>query len=216
MRNEVLTERLMGLLQRLSPPRSMLKNKDAQQAEVDHMLTVVLSAAPSSGYEEWWQRFEADLLESHQTRAWPTIFEITETCKRLRRDDSGAVAGTRGDAEAEIVQIRDWLGRGHFRASSTFRHPEATARLIAEGVFENEREARFRGFPLSPEMNARAIGKSTGGWRRTGQQPMSRAEWDHHIRVLANLRRKPEREVIEEERAALSAAELPTFLGAAE
>ena len=66
-----------------------------------------------------------------------------------------------------------------------------TTEMIRRGIFDNEREARFHGFDLTEDQLARSNG-----------QTMGKAEWVHHVKVMARLRGVSEFEAAEQEREA--------------
>lgn len=177
-RNPYLTERLVALLERMSPPRSIAANLGAQQGEVAALVRAILAAAPSQGYADWWAKFEDALLCRLKTRAWPIISEVHAAA----RDIAGEARGQRHSKESNTIEnaainrMADWFGKfqnqmpGHGKVSQT-------QALIASGVLRDEREAQFRGFDLSPEMAARAK-----------ELAPSAVEAVHHQRVLDSLR----------------------------
>ena len=198
MRTEFLNNRLSTLLERYSPPRAMAKNREAQSQEIDSLMRAITSSAPARDYEDWWQRFEDNLLSNHQTRAWPTLFEVKRAFP--------AKAGGR-DANVEENNFRiacEWFDKFK-EPMSCFNSTVMTARMIERGVLADEREARFYGFYLTPEQNDRAK-----------EQRPRQSEWRHHVRVMANLRKISEQEAEAQAYRELPQSEHPARLEAAE
>ncbi|MGB1214802.1 MAG: hypothetical protein ACPG4X_15660 [Pikeienuella sp.] len=171
MRNEFLNHRLSTLLERYSPPRAMAKNRDAQVQEIDSLARAIIAAAPRNDYEDWWQSFEDNLLSNHQTRAWPTLFEVKKAFPA--RSTGGA------DINVEENNIRiavEWFEK--FKEPlACFNSTFMTGKLLERGVFSDEREARFYGFYLTDAQTERAKTQRPG-----------RHEWERHVAVMARLR----------------------------
>jgi len=220
MRNDFLSEKLGKLIARLTPPQAIKGNREAMAEEFRSLVSAVQHQAPTQGYEDWWSKFENQLLDNMQTRAWPTRSEIRKAGEAVR---STAPPQNFNTAETEAQQMVDWLTRydmddpsteAHFQCPPWFQNPQATMRLIEWGTLSNEREARLRGCPMTPEMTARAIGKpdKENKGRRTGQQRMSRLEWRRHVRVMARLRGQSEGEAEAQELRQVSQEELPAHV----
>jgi len=167
MRNEFLTERVRNLFQRYSPPRSIAKNPQAQAEELDGVIRAIGASMPASGYEDWWQDFEDRLLSNHQTRSWPTIYEIRQALAAGRKADP-AMAAARFEAS-----ILDWCAK-HKRPHPAANTPEITRELISRGHLDDIRDARWRGFELTSDDAQRAI-----------DMPAGRDEWNHHVNWMA-------------------------------
>lgn len=195
MRAEFLDESLSTLLSRLSPPAGMRDNAAAMEAEVDAMRRSLTSAAPTQGYEAWWQRFEDALLSRAKTRSWPLLSEVKQASK-----EADPSTGPRGSSMSEsriLDALIDWKNRTG-RQLPGYGSAARTRELISRGIFRNEREARFMGFDLDQRMTDMAHA-----------QPPTRPEWDKHIRVTARLRDITEEEAEWQERQNLPPSELP-------
>ena len=175
-RQEFLATRFNEWLERFSPPRRIANNFDAQQKDADALLGIIVSFAPREDYAEWLEAMLRTLESGMTTRSWPAPGEVTKACKSGR--EVGATGPRLDDAlieEAAIDRMTDWFGKfrnqmpGHGKWTRT-------ETLIARGVLHNHREARFLGFELSPEGNAKAKAEKMG-----------RDEWRHHVRVMASL-----------------------------
>lgn len=170
-----LTKRLSALLDRLSPPRSIAANTDAQRAEAAALLRSILAAAPSQGWADWWGKFEDALLRRLKTRAWPILSEVDAAARDIATASRGENANASLNESHAIRRMVDWFGKfknqmpGHGRASRT-------RAMIESGVLRNEREAKFYGFDLSADMLETAK-----------NQPQGREESDHHERVLSDI-----------------------------
>lgn len=84
MRTEFLTNRVSSLLSRFSPPRAIANNEEAKSDEVQIIMEAVNRFAPSKGYEDWWPKFERELLENHETRSWPLLSELKKAAGKIR------------------------------------------------------------------------------------------------------------------------------------
>ncbi len=70
-------------LQRYSPPAQIRDNQQAQQDEVDALLSVLMRSAPQSEAGTWVARVLDRLEYRMKTRAWPTKGELAEVCAEL-------------------------------------------------------------------------------------------------------------------------------------
>jgi len=196
MRDQYLQSRLSNLLKRMTPPRAFGFDENAQVSEVSQMMRVLLREAPSDNYEKWWDTFEANLLDSHQTRAWPTINEFVNACQKI----SKVPLSNHGADGHKYSWVLKWFERKG-EAFPSINEPSITMRLIKDGHLSSERQARFLGFALSDEAAAKAR-----------QQRPCLKEWEHHVQVMAKLRRidyeKAEKQVLTE----LPEHELPAGL----
>lgn len=195
MRKEFLLTKVTHLLDRLSPPRSISGNQEAQAQEIDQIVLVISKYAPKNGYETWWPEFESRLLENHQTRAWPTVFEIKQACDAGKKKADPSLV----QSELELRAI-EWLEK-HKTAHPVFNTPDITEEVVKRGVFHDYRMARFRGFALNE--GQAAIAKK--------QRP-SREEWEHHVTVMARLRGCTYEEAHAQEAQEVSEGELPSYL----
>jgi len=104
-----------------------------------------------------------------KTHGWPIQSEIDAAAKAIRRQGS-ANPLAQLDLAAEYAST-------HGKPLPWANTPEYTFHLTKMGVLPSLREARFRGFALSQEQNRISI-----------DQPMSLAEFEHHCKVLADIR----------------------------
>lgn len=195
MRNEFLMTKVTHLLDRLSPPRAISQNQEAQAQEIDQIVAVLSKYAPKTGYETWWPEFEARLLENHQTRAWPTVFEIKQACDAGKKQADPSLV----QSELELRAI-EWL-ENHKTAHPVFNTPAITAEIVSRGVVSDLREARFKGFALSEEQSAIALAQRPG-----------REEWEHHVKTMARLRSMSYDEAHAIEAREVSQGQLPAYL----
>lgn len=173
IREAYLSQRFNEFLDRFSPPRAIANNPTAMQQDADDMLRTVLRYAPREEYGEWLGAVLRELQEGMTTRSWPAPGELAKACRMKGAAKSQPSALVEDHA---IDRMIDWHGKfgtqmpGH-------GNPARTAELIQRGVLANEREARFKGFELGEDQRRRAM-----------EQPSTRDEWRHHVRVIARLR----------------------------
>jgi len=122
-----------------------------------------------------------------KTHGWPIQSEIDAAARAIRREGSA-------NPLAQLELAADYA-RTHGKPLPWANRPEYTFHLRQMGVVPTLRDARFRGFALSPEQNRIAL-----------DQPMGRAEFEHHCRVLADLRGRSIEEVEHAERAIFEVA----------
>jgi hypothetical protein len=181
IREEFITARFNEWLDRFTPPRGIINNLDAQQRDANAMLATVLRFAPRHDYGDWLPAMLIRLEEAMTTRSWPAPGEVAKACKT---ETHGAPGGGSQLTEAQAVdRMADWYGKFQTQLPGHGRDTR-TAELIRRGTLANEREARFRGFSLSPDMA-----------RTAATQRPSRDEWRHHVGVMARLRGVDEAEV---------------------
>jgi hypothetical protein len=182
-----LLRRMMGILSRRSPSRAIASSEEAQKAEVAALVRAVAKYAPRDRLEEWWQQFEDALLSRMKTHSWPIQSEIEAAAK--------SIAGNRaaiGNAVENVIELAaQWYAehRTPFPSSNT---PETTRALIERGVIGSLREARWRGFATGAEDTRKAL-----------VEPMFAAEFEHHVEVLARLKRVEPGDIWADEASAL-------------
>lgn len=186
---------MANLLQRYSPPRAIAKNGQAQAEEMSSLIKAINRAMPSQDFEEWWQDFEERLLTSHQTRAWPTLHEVSKAFPQKGSGENSTLA----ESERQIKAC-EWFNQ-HGKPHPVFNKPSFTAELLRIGAISDLREARFLGFDLTEDQEKAAL-----------KQRMGREEWRYHIRVVARLRDCSEAEAESVERFQISPEQLPTHL----
>ena len=200
-RQEFLATRFNDWLERFSPPRRIANNFDAQQKDADALLGIIVSFAPREDYAEWLEAMLRRLESGMTTRSWPAPGEVTKACKNGREvGESGPRIDDAMIEEAAIERMTTWFAKfknqmpGHGK-------PSRTETLVARGVLNSLREARFYGFELSREANQKAKEERT-----------TKVEWLHHIRVLSNLWGISEAEAEAEiRRTAKSPVDVPDF-----
>lgn len=167
-----LLRRMMGILSRRSPSRAIASSEEAQKAEVAALVRAVAKYAPRERLEEWWQQFEDALLSRMKTHSWPIQSEIEAAAK--------SIAGNRaaiGNAVENGIELAVQWYVEHKTPFPSNNTPEMTRALIARGVLRSLREARWRGFNLGVEDTRRAL-----------DEPVSAAEFEHHVGVMARLK----------------------------
>lgn len=173
-RHDHLDTRLTAFLDRRTPPLRL--GPAALVAEAQALLAAVLRLAPAQGYEGWWEAVESHVASANRTRSWPSEGDFAEASKAVRASRPEPTGSSRSDEAATV----DLLER-HYRATGSqlggLGRPHRTQALIARGVLADLREARFRGFDLTEEQG-----------REAREMRPGRAEWDHHVGVMARLR----------------------------
>lgn len=182
-----LTNRMAAFLSRRTAPKAIAGNVEAQKAEMAALVRAAMRYAPRDGLHQWWQEFEDALLSRMKTHGWPIQSEIDAAAKAIRREGSA-------NPLAQIDLAAQYAST-HGKPLPWANTPEYTFHLTKMGVLTSLRDSRFRGFALSPEQNRIAL-----------DQPMSRAEFDHHCKVLADLRGEAIEEVERTERALFEVA----------
>ena len=174
IREADLSQRFNEFLDRFSPPRGIVNNPTAMQQDADAMLQTVLRYAPKSGHIEWLEGVLRTLQEGMTTRSWPAPGELAKACKGGGKE--APAAPSEAVEEAAITRMTAWYEKFGSQAPGQGNYAR-TAELINRGVLKDEREAHFRGFDLNEDQRKRAK-----------DQPTSREQWRHHVRVTARLR----------------------------
>jgi hypothetical protein len=181
-RTEFLENSLGAFLLRASPPRHIAGNPQAMADEAASLGRVVNQRAPSQGYSDWWAKFADELQRRMKTRAWPIVSEIEAAAAAVAAQSRQSSEPDQDLIEGEAIKrMASWFEKFKSQLPSHGRSSR-TAALIAQGVLQNEREARFYGFDLSDEQR-----------RKSDDQAPSRAEEQHDRRVMADLRAISER-----------------------
>ncbi|MCV6826016.1 MULTISPECIES: hypothetical protein [Halocynthiibacter] len=82
MTEDILKNRFLAYLQRLSAPRAIAENIEAKKAEVEGLLAILRKyAAPEP--QQWWEKVELVLMEECKSRSWPTGNELREACTKV-------------------------------------------------------------------------------------------------------------------------------------
>ena len=105
MRTEFLTNRVSSLLSRFSPPRAIANNEAAKSDEVQIIMEAVNRFAPSKGYEDWWPKFERELLENHETRSWPLLSELKKAAGKIKGPQKQFMDLTGDNAEFDPYKV---------------------------------------------------------------------------------------------------------------
>lgn len=193
MRNETIGQRLDRILDRLTPPRAITKNAEAQAQEVQAMHKALLSRAPKQGLEEWLDGFEERLFTDLKTRAWPTLNEVKKAC------GSGG-GGEKVSRAQEVEMAIKWFeakGMPHPSLNDT----DITDEIVFRGLVQDIREARWRGLDVTPDQ-----------FRQARQMRPSRDEWTHHVTVMARLNSMTFEDAEVRERREMSPDQLPKHL----
>lgn len=171
-----LAARFNHWLERFSPPKHIAGKPQVMQDDAASLFRIFLDHVPAEGWQDWWAN-AIHLLEAGMTaRSWPAPGEVVRACRGAlaKMPSTETAAQSQGEANA-IQMLIDWHAKFGTQMPGLGR-PDRTAELIRRGVLRNEREARFKGFVLSPAAQA-----------SVKDQAPSRAEWDHHVAVMASL-----------------------------
>lgn len=191
MRSEIIEKRLRSILSRLSPPRSIANNAEAQKSEAAAMLKALSASCPTRGVDDWLDSFEEALFSALETRAWPTLREVKKAC-RVKISSSGATS----DVEIALK----WFNTFN-KPHPVLNNPQITAEILSRGMVEDIREARWRGLDLTTEDRDRA----------RYMRPV-KDEWHRHVSVMAALRGQSLDDCERQEAAELSPGQLPEKL----
>lgn len=199
-RTEFLADALEFFLhERRTRPR-MIATDEGAAAEMKALLRIVLARAPNVAYESWWDRTVEALGEIQNTRAWPIEREMLTASAQASDRGRSSSGGTAPSEENVIGLMVGWLERNGTEMPG-FGSIARTTILVARGHLTDLREARFRGFALSDEQ----------AFEARNQRP-SRAEWDHHVKVMARLRHQLPSEAEGQCLDETSASQLPDHL----
>ena len=168
-------------LKRFTPPKQILGKPDLEEAEAKSLFRIILDHAPDIGWDIWWDKTISTLQASMMTRSWPAPGEVVRACRSAQAAMPAQPTGQQnGEVEGKIIQmITDWFHK-HKDQMPGMGRSDRTAALIRNGLFKDEREARFWGFTLSTEQSAKAM-----------QQAPGPAEQDHDRKVSAKFGDSP-------------------------
>lgn len=174
-----LSQRFNRWLQRFSPPRQIADKPQVMADEANALFAIFLEHAPDQDWQDWWDKAMRALEASMTTRSWPAPGEVVRACRgaQAATHAGDSAINQRGEANA-IEMLADWFQKFRSQMPGMGR-ADRTDALICRGVLRNEREARFHGFVLSP-----------AAMERLKDQEPSRAEWDHHVAVMARVSRR--------------------------
>lgn len=191
-REQFLQNRVTSLLRRLSAPKSIAGSKELIDEETSGIVRLIGAMMPRSGYEDWWSTFEANLLAEHQTRSWPTQYEIRKAAESMRKDVAPDQA-----FESHVITAMDFFDR-HRKACPWFNSEAITNEFLRVGRLRNVEEARHYGFELSQEQRDRAKA-----------MPMCREAWKRHVNITARLTGQTYSEAERQEFGAISEGRRP-------
>lgn len=173
-------------LERFSPPRQIADKPQALQDDAEALFRIILDHAPAEGWQEWWDLTVRALEASMTHRSWPSPGDVVRACRGALAKMPATETNLQSRGESNAIQMLiDWHAKFGTQMPGLGR-PDRTDELIRRGVLRNEREARFKGFVLSPASRQRIAEQD--------QRP-DRAEWDHHVGVMARLEGRSRDEV---------------------
>lgn len=164
-------------LERFTPPRGVAGNPGQMTTEARQITEAVARFAPRTGFADWWREASTELVRRMKSRAWPLVSEVEAACRAVNDRASGGAGSSDAMVESAALDRMERWFRQFKTQMPGHGKPQRTAELIRRGVLDNERAARFHGFELSRDQNARALDQ------RIGQD-----EADHHERVTGDLR----------------------------
>ena len=103
LRTAEITQAFTRWLDRYSPPASIKDKPQAMQDEADMLLRALIRSAPGTNVGQWTERVLERVSERMKTRAWPTVFEISDAAKSFNAND-----GAREDCDRSKLS-RDQL-----------------------------------------------------------------------------------------------------------
>lgn len=136
-------------LTRFSPPRQIADKPEALNDDAAALFRIFLDHAPSEGWQGWFEDAMRRLEASMTTRSWPAPGEVVRACRAAQQEVPRDLGNSRGESVA-IDMLIDWHQRFGTQMPG-MGNPYRTRKLIERGVLRNLREARFKGFALSPE-----------------------------------------------------------------
>jgi len=165
-------------LDRFTPPKTMAGNDSLMLDEAQEIVAAVTRYAPPPAvFDGWWGEVGSELVRRMKTRAWPLVSEVETACRAVNeRRNNGSTIAESAIEQSAIDSMAIWFGKfgsqmpGYGRASRT-------KALIDRGVLADIREARWRGFTLTPDQARDAL-----------NMPMGHAEAEHDARVMADIR----------------------------
>lgn len=168
-----ITMRVNSWLDRFSPPRQIASNPEAMQADANAILRIFIEHAPDDDWQGWFEDAMRNLEAAMTTRSWPAPGEVVRACRGAIKPSS-QTGNSRTEA-AIIDQMIDWHHRFGTQMPGVGR-PDRTLVLIKREVLRDLREARFKGFALSPTDERTARG-----------MPMGPAERRRHVEIMARI-----------------------------
>jgi hypothetical protein len=172
MRTDYLTSKLSQFLEDLSP-RRVLVTESQRAREIERITAAVLKRAPQRGYEHWFDLWEERVQRAATAQTWPSVGDVHRAADALPQEKSEKSSH---EVAAQAHIATGWLNR-FGRAPSWMNSVALTNELLDRGVLTSLREARFKGFNLSPSQERAAL-----------KERMCDDEWERHLRILANLR----------------------------
>ena len=169
-----------GLLRAYKKPDHL--SDDRARAEIDEMVGEINKDIPSTvgdaSFDILLKALRSAVKRRHGASGWPAIKVLTAaTADAL--DELDKHKGDEDVEELMLSRLSDWY-RKFGDCMPRCGTPSRTHALISRGVM-SAREARWAGFPMTQSDNDIAL-----------SQPPFEKEIEHHIRVLAKLRKVDE------------------------
>jgi hypothetical protein len=86
MRDAILKQKFRTFLDRRATPVHLRDKPEAMKAEIEALLHRLLSLAPRSGYEDWFNLFAEALDDSSQHRTWPSVNEVRGAARLVQKN----------------------------------------------------------------------------------------------------------------------------------
>lgn len=98
-----MSKSLSRWLDRYSPPAAMKDKPQAIQDEADALLRALMFVAPQTGYMQWLDRVLDRLAMSMKTRAWPTVFEVSQAAKAFGKSTNDESRGEKASLSRDAL-----------------------------------------------------------------------------------------------------------------
>lgn len=146
MRTDAISDQLHSFLERYSPPRNLAGNERALQAELDELLRVLLTIAPTAnGYVEWTIGTLRTLSERMQTRSWPTVGELYKVAMERRPKPFKTIKiGAAESDRSHNVQIMARRMKSGEAVGEEWLYGRCALELVASGLVSDETLRKYQ------------------------------------------------------------------------
>lgn len=142
MRDAWLKHKMQRFIKRRTVPKGLANDADAQTDEIVALFNAIRARAPLHGYEEWWARFEREIAEIMETRAWPTEYEIKRAALAVPRDRAVGKSGGEWELDPERVAA-DRINAGE-AVGDEYLFGMGCAKMLKRGLVHESALAPYR------------------------------------------------------------------------